>query len=121
MFDRGPVMAIGPIGQGVRIQVDFDGLTRIAREIDADVARYRDAYTSLYSTYDEMIRHWAGKDNLAFTQKLNGFRPVLVRTEQSILEYVALLHRSAAHYRETKETVVGLANKLPVPSPGLQQ
>ena len=59
-----------------------------------------------------MKASWDGKDNLAFTDQVAGFKDDLEKMYTLMLDYAEFLKKSAKAYRETQNTVVSEARKL---------
>jgi len=97
----------------VRIQVTPDEVVRTARAMEADIERYRDSYSNVYKASDEMLGHWAGKDNTEYNKKLGEYRQALVQMGELLTEYVVFLDRSAADYRVTHDDNTDRARQLP--------
>ena len=96
------------------IRVTPDEVQRTARNIEADNIRYRDSYTNVFNASDMILRTWAGRDTVAYYNRLNEFRGVLTQMEVLVGEYIAFLDRSALAYRETQDGIESRAHGLPV-------
>jgi len=96
-----------------QIQVTPDEVARTAREIDADVLKYRDSYTNVYNASDEMLGHWAGKDNQEYSKKLDEYKQALTQMGDLLTEYAIFLNRSATEYRVAHEENADRARQLP--------
>ena len=62
----------------MKIIVTPDDLTSAASTIDNLAADYEKLYTDLFSEVGALQSSWQGKDNAAFTNQIEGFRPDFV-------------------------------------------
>lgn len=94
------------------IQVTPEQLETTAGRIGSLAEEYKEQYTQLYSETNAMATTWNGKDNVAFTEQIAGFKDDFEKMYNLMNEYAAFLRKSAKAYRETQETVVTEARKL---------
>lgn len=73
---------------------------------------YNTNYTALFATIQEMQNAWAGVDNTAFTNQIEGFRDDFQRMEKLMRDYAAYLRKSAATYRDTQNSIAQSAKTL---------
>lgn len=94
------------------IEVTPEQLESAASRIE-DLARdYQTQYDLLYSKTDAMASTWNGKDNLAFTEQIAGFKDDFSKMHQLMLNYADFLRKSAKAYRDTQDTITTEAKKL---------
>lgn len=94
------------------IQVTPEQLEVTAARIEALAAEYKNQYNQLYSETNAMASTWNGKDNVAFTDQIAGFKDDFEKMHALMIQYADFLKKSARAYRETQNTVVAEARKL---------
>lgn len=94
------------------IQVTPEQLESTAGRIENLAADYKTQYDQLYSETNAMASTWSGKDNVAFTTQIAGFKDDFERMHTLMLNYADFLRKSAKAYRDTQDTVVSEARKL---------
>ena len=94
------------------IQVTPEQLETTAGRIEGLAADYKTQYTQLYSETNSMASTWSGKDNIAFTDQIAGFKDDFEKMQTLMLNYAEFLRKSAKAYRDTQDTVVSEARKL---------
>ena len=94
------------------ILVTPEQLESTAGRIEGLAAEYKTQYDLLYNETNAMASTWNGKDNVAFTDQIAGFKDDFVKMHQLMIQYADFLRKSAKAYRETQETVVTEARKL---------
>ena len=55
---------------------------------------------------------WAGEDNTAFTNQIEGFRDDFERMTKLMRDYAAYLRKAAQAYRDTQDNVAKQAQTL---------
>lgn len=95
-----------------QIQVTPEQLESAAGKIEGLAADYKSQYESLYSETDAMASTWNGKDNLAYTEQIAGFKDDLNKMHTLMLNYADFLRKSAKSYRDTQDAVAAAARKL---------
>ena len=88
------------------IQVTPEQLESTAGRIEGLAADYKTQYNQLYSATDAMASSWSGRDNIAFTNRIDGFKDDLEKMHTLMLNYADFLRKSAKAYRDTQDTVV---------------
>ena len=94
------------------IQVTPEQLETAAGKIDGLAAEYKTQYEALYNETNAMASTWSGKDNIAFTEQIAGFKDDFEKMQKLMLDYSDFLKKSAKAYRETQDTIVKEARKL---------
>lgn len=94
------------------IQVTPEQLESTAGRIEGLAADYKNQYTQLYGETNSMASTWSGKDNIAFTDQIAGFKDDFEKMQTLMLNYADFLRKSAKAYRDTQDTVVSEARKL---------
>lgn len=94
------------------IEVTPEQLESTAGRIEGLAADYKTQYDLLYSETNAMASTWSGKDNLAFTDQIAGFKDDFEKMHALMLQYADFLRKSAKAYRDTQDTVVAEAKKL---------
>ena len=94
------------------IEVTPEQLETTAGRIEGLAADYKTQYEKLYSETSAMASTWNGKDNVAFTDQIAGFKDDFEKMHTLMLQYADFLRKSAKAYRDTQDTVVAEARKL---------
>lgn len=94
------------------IQVTPEQLETTAGKIEGLAADYKTQYEQLYAETSAMGSTWSGKDNVAFIDRIAGFKDDFVKMHALMLDYASFLRKSAKAYRDTQDTVVREAQKL---------
>lgn len=94
------------------IEVTPEQLESTAGRIEGLAAEYKNQYDQLYSETNAMASTWSGKDNVAFTDQIAGFKDDFEKMHALMLQYADFLRKSAKAYRDTQDTVVAEARKL---------
>lgn len=97
---------------GKIIEVTPEELESAAGRIEGLAADYKTQYEKLYSETSAMASTWAGKDNLAFINQIDGFKDDLQTMHAEMLNYADYLRKTAKAYRDTQDAVVTEARKL---------
>lgn len=95
-----------------QIIVDTAQLDTTAARVDTMAGEYENSYTALFNVVQEMQNAWAGEDNVAFTNQIEGFRNDFQNMKQLMRDYAAYLRKSAAAYRETQDNIASTAKTL---------
>lgn len=94
------------------IVVTPEMLEKAAKNIEALANDYKKEYTELYVNTDAMSSSWQGRDNLAFTEQIGGFKEDFDNMYSELSRYVTFLNQSAKGYRETQQAISEQAKKL---------
>lgn len=94
------------------IQVTPEQLETTAGRIEGLAADYQTQYNNLYSETSAMASTWSGKDNVAYTDQIAGFKDDFEKMHTLMLNYADFLRKSAKAYRDTQDTIVTEAKKL---------
>ena len=94
------------------IEVTPEQLEAAAGRIEGLAGDYKTQYDLLYNETGAMASTWSGKDNLAFTDQIAGFKDDFEKMHTLMLQYADFLRKSAKAYRDTQDTVVAEAKKL---------
>ena len=94
------------------IEVTPELLETTAGKIEGLAAEYKTQYETLYKETNAMASTWNGKDNLAFTDQIAGFKDDFEKMQALMNQYASFLRKSAKAYRQTQDTVVSEARKL---------
>lgn len=97
---------------GTTIKVEPAQLTSTAGQIDNAAAEYQKLYNTLYSDVAAMRSGWQGRDNLAFTDQIEGFRDDFDLMKKLMDEYSLFLKRAAEKYAATQQAIVEGASRL---------
>lgn len=97
---------------GMIINVDPIKLDNGALHIEQQSISYDKSYARLFQAVDAMHAGWQGKDNLAFTNQIEGFRKDFQQMSALMKEYASFLKCSARVYRETQDERTMQARRL---------
>ena len=89
---------------------------QILREVAGDIERlaksYQELYSNLYGKTDKLSDVWSGEDNVAFVNRIAGFKPDLEAMYSLMTRYVNYLNTTAKSYEDTQNAVKQQANLL---------
>ncbi len=94
------------------IEVTPEQLESTAGLIESLAGDYKTQYEQLYSETNAMASTWSGKDNVAFTDQIAGFKDDFEKMYNLMNQYADFLRKSARQYRDTQDTVTAEARKL---------
>ena len=97
---------------GKTIMVTPEMLESVAKEIEGLASDYKAQYEALYRETDSMVSTWQGKDNVAYTERIAGFKDDFGTMYELMNKYADFLRASAESYRRTQDNVVQNAQKL---------
>ena len=97
---------------GTLIKVDPAKLDAAATEINNQAGDYQRAFEQLYNEVTNLSQHWQGKDNLAFTQQIEGFRDDFQKMQALMIQYSEFLKVTAKNYRDTQDDRVTQAERI---------
>ncbi len=95
-----------------KIVVSTDDLDRAAKEVASKASDYEQNYNALYNLVNDLKSAWAGTDNNAYTDQINGFKNDFQKMKQLMDEYSEFLSNTAATYRQTQEEIAAKAKTL---------
>ncbi|MBO5621308.1 MAG: WXG100 family type VII secretion target [Butyrivibrio sp.] len=94
------------------IQVTPEQLESTAGRIEGLAADYKAQYDQLYAETNSMSSTWSGKDNIAYTDQIAGFKDDFEKMNELMMRYADFLRKSAKAYRDTQDSIVTQARKL---------
>ena len=94
------------------IKVTPELLETAAGQIETLAGEYQQQYNLLYTETGSMAASWSGKDNVAFTTRIEGYRDDFQNMYKRMMDYATFLRNSAKSYRTTQDTVVREAGNL---------
>lgn len=94
------------------IEVTPEELRIAAGKIETMATEYKTQYDTLYKETSSMSSTWAGKDNLAYTQQIEGFKDDFEKMYSLMNQYVEFLRSSAKAYQDTQDAIVTEAKTL---------
>ncbi|MCI9292260.1 MAG: WXG100 family type VII secretion target [Erysipelotrichaceae bacterium] len=94
------------------IEVTPAQLESAAGKIDGHAGDYQSLYQEFYKVTDDMAANWDGKDNLAFIERISGFRDDFQKMYQLMLDYADYLRKAAKNYRDTQDSITSQAKNL---------
>lgn len=96
----------------MKIVVTPQELISTAGTIEGMAADYNQLYTLLFADVSALQNGWQGKDNLAFTNQIEGFRDNFQNMQALMEDYATFLRTSATNYTNTQDAVASAASKL---------
>ena len=95
-----------------KIVVNPEELKSVANKMDSQIEDYQRIYNSIFSEVDGLARAWSGKDNIAYTTQIQGFKDDFEKMVYTLREYSEFLKNSAKQYSDTQDSIVAEAKKL---------
>ena len=95
-----------------KIIVETSRLDSTAGQVERLADQYKSEYDSLFGTVRDLQNAWSGEDNVAFTNRIEGFRDDFQRMERLMRDYAAYLRKVAESYRNTQDNVAAKAKTL---------
>ena len=92
--------------------VDTSKLDSAASKIKSLAGDYEAEYKKLFSVVQKMKSSWDGKDNVAYTTQIEGFRNDFEKMKSLMDDYANFLTKIANTYRETQESIASRAKTL---------
>ena len=96
----------------MKIVVNPQDLLQSAGAIEQLVGNYSQIYNALYSDVSAMQSGWKGKDNIAYTNQINGFRDDFEKMQKLMKEYAVFLRDAANRYQSTQDAIESAAKNL---------
>ena len=94
------------------ITVETERLDAVANQVEGYADDYKRAYNDLFTIVKDMKEAWDGKDNVAFTNQIEGFRNDFEKMEKLMRDYAEYLHKCAKTYRDTQDDITRSAGSL---------
>lgn len=94
------------------ITVTPEQLRNAASSIKSLATDYKTQYDQLYKETNAMATSWSGKDNVAYTTQIDGFKDDFARMYELMNSYAEFLTKTAQAYEDTQNAVVAEAKKL---------
>lgn len=95
-----------------RIKVDPAQLEATAGQVESAAGEYRKLYSKLYNDVGSMRAAWQGKDNVAFTTQIEGFRQDFEMMAKLMDEYSQFLRSAAKTYQQAQDEITNAAQRL---------
>lgn len=95
-----------------KIVVETSQLDAASAKVAELANNYKGEYDKLYKLIGELQSSWAGADNIAYTNQIEGFKDDFTRMFDLMEDYSTFLKNAAKKYRETQEQVKNDASKL---------
>ena len=96
----------------MKFQVELTALTGTANAIEAQAREYQQLYTQLYQAVDSMQSAWQGKDNVAFTTQIKGFKDDFDRMKQLLLDFAELIKYANTEYKNALSDSTAAARSI---------
>ena len=96
----------------MQIRVDYEQVHQSAFMIKQKSAQYDETIQKIYSRMYQMQSVWQGRDNQAFIDKLEQFKPQLNRMTEIIEQYALYLQKSADNYQALLQDRIMKAKNL---------
>lgn len=95
-----------------KIITDTSRLDSTAAKVESLAGDYEREYNALFKTVGDLKSAWDGKDNVAFTTQIEGFRDDFQRMTRLMRDYAEYLKKAAAAYRATQDELEKKAKTL---------
>lgn len=95
-----------------QIFVEPQRLEEVAYKVECAKDDYERLYHSLYVQVDKMSSAWQGKDNVAFTNRIQSYEQDFKNIAIVMQQYIEFLKNSARAYRETQEELCQQVSKI---------
>lgn len=95
-----------------KIVVDPAKLRSAAEKMDGKIGEYVRLYQQLFSEVESMRAAWQGKDNVAFTTQIAGFKDDFEQMKKITTDYSDFLKASSDRYKTTQDNLEMSARKL---------
>lgn len=94
------------------IRVTPDALEGMAGNVENWADSYRNLFTNILNTAEELQSTWGGEANQAYEQQIAGFQNDFENLWNLMNKYSSFLRTSAAKYRSAEETIKSNAASL---------
>lgn len=94
------------------IKVTPEILRDTARAIEDLAKAYQELYNEFFSKTASLSEVWSGDDNVAFVDRIGGFKPDLENMYDLMTRYVNYLRQTAQAYEDTQKEVIRRAGSL---------
>lgn len=95
-----------------KIIAETSRLDSTANQVDQLADQYESEYGALFATVRDMQNAWAGEDNVAFTNQIEGFRDDFQRMTRLMRDYAAYLRKVATSYRDKQGDLAARVKNL---------
>ena len=95
-----------------KIMVTPEMLEGAATSIEGLANDYKAQYNQLYAETGSLAQTWQGADNLAFVERIDGFKEDLEKMYALMNRYAEYLRTTAKAYRDTQNQVISQAKSL---------
>lgn len=95
-----------------KIIADTAKLNSTAKEVRGLAQDYETEYNNLFKLVQSLKSAWEGKDNVAFTERIEGFRDDFQRMKKLMDDYAAYIEKVATTYQTTQSDLVSGAKLL---------
>lgn len=101
-----------------KIIVSTEEIKSVAKSIETLADNYHTEFTDLYKIVDSLASTgvWNGVDNVAYVEKINGFKDDFARMESLMRQYAAFLTNAANGYKTTQTHITNQVDKKLVTS-----
>ena len=96
----------------MNFQVELTELTGTANAIEGKAREYQQLYTQLYQAVDSMQSAWQGKDNVAFTTQIKGFKDDFERMKKLLMDFAELIKYANTEYKQALNDSANAAKSI---------
>lgn len=96
----------------MKINVCMEELSQSASYLKSKASEYDAIVQKIYTTMHQLETIWEGKDNQAFIQQLDSFRPQLNRMREVVEQYGNYLQSCANQYEQLQNERTMAASRL---------
>lgn len=94
------------------ISVETIEIKDASDHVKKKAAEYEEEYTDLFKTVKSLEEAWAGKDNVAFADQIEGFRDDFDRMKDLMVEYSSFLSKTYDAYTTAQNELEKKAKTL---------
>lgn len=95
-----------------RVMADPAKMRSYASRVGTAANDFKKNYNDMYRVIDGLKSAWTGKDNQAFANKINTYKPDFKAMYEAIESYKQFLNESAKAYETAQSEIAGAAGRL---------
>ena len=96
----------------MNLQANLGQMSYEAKEIQDAAVEYNNAVNELYKIVDNLSSSWQGTDNVAFANKVNGYKEEIIALGKVVENYAIFLNRSSGSLNDLQTDISSAAGKL---------
>jgi uncharacterized protein YukE len=96
----------------MNLQANLGQMNYDAKDIQDAAIEYNNAVNELYKIVDNLTTSWQGTDNVAFANKVNGYKEEIIALGKVVENYAIFLNRSSGSLNDLQTDISSAAGKL---------